>query len=277
MIAESADLKFDSGVSAGAVFDRLAASYDQDFTNSLIGRAQREIVWKVLLQNFQRNDNILELNCGTGEDAFFLADNGISVFSCDASEQMISQAERRLQRMPFKPPITFCHLPTERIAELGPDLSFDGAFSNFSGLNCIADLAPTAANLANLVKPEGSLVLCLSTRFCLSEMLFYLSQGRFRKAIRRCSGSSQATLDGASLTVFYPTLRQLRRSFSPYFRLRSVQGVGVVVPPSYLEAWVSCHPSILRLLCRLEPLLASLPVLRGLGDHVLLRFEKVSP
>jgi ubiquinone/menaquinone biosynthesis C-methylase UbiE len=78
---------------AGAVFDRLAPSYDSEFTDSIIGRAQRNSVWKVLLRTFHAGDNILELNCGTGEDALFLAQHDISVFSCDASQAMILRAE----------------------------------------------------------------------------------------------------------------------------------------------------------------------------------------
>ena len=70
---------------AGAAFDRIAPDYDRRFTDSLIGRAQRDAVWKVLTRTFRRDDKILELNCGTGEDAIYLASNGISVVALDAS------------------------------------------------------------------------------------------------------------------------------------------------------------------------------------------------
>ena len=80
---------------AGLAFDSLAERYDDIFTNSLIGRAQRHAVWTVATQTFQRGDHILELNCGTGEDALFLARLGMSVFACDASEKMIAVATRR--------------------------------------------------------------------------------------------------------------------------------------------------------------------------------------
>jgi len=58
---------------AGTAFDQLAADYDQRFTYSIIGRAQRDSILKILSNTFKANDNILELNCGTGEDAIFLA------------------------------------------------------------------------------------------------------------------------------------------------------------------------------------------------------------
>jgi ubiquinone/menaquinone biosynthesis C-methylase UbiE len=265
------------GIAAGAAFDRLAGTYDRDFTSSLIGRAQRNAVWEVLLKTYYPKDNILELNCGTGEDALFLGAHGISVFACDASQQMIARAEQRLGLSSSIPPVVFCQLPTERINELAPTVRFDGVFSNFSGLNCIEDLGPVVTALSGLVKPGGSLLLCLSTRFCLMEILYYLSRGQAAKALRRCKGYADAQLDGATLRVYYPTLRKLRRSFAPHFRLRSRVGIGVAIPPSYLEPWARRHPHTFRLLCRLESILANLPFSRATGDHILLCFEKVSP
>jgi ubiquinone/menaquinone biosynthesis C-methylase UbiE len=264
------------GSAAGAAFDRIAQDYDQVFTNTLIGRAQRDAVWKVLTRTFRANDKVLELNCGTGEDALFLAGNGISVFALDASPQMIASAERRLHHnSPENPPV-FCELPTERIGELHPETQFDGAFSNFSGLNCIADLRPVASSLASLVKQNGRLLLCFSTRFCLIEIVYYLAVGQWRKALRRCKGYTEVTIDGAQFTVYYPTLREIRRSFAPDFRLDSCTGIGVAVPPSYLEGWARRHPRLFLLLGSLEGLLAAVPVLRSTGDHVLFCFEKVS-
>ena len=260
---------------AGAAFDRVAQDYDQIFTDSLIGRAQRDAVWKVLARTFRKNDKILELNCGTGEDALFLAGNGISVFALDASRQMIVRAEQRLQHSSAQIPVVFSELPTERIGELHPETQYDGAFSNFSGLNCIADLGTVAASLAGLVKPDGRLVLCFSTRFCLIEILYYLALGQWRKAFRRCKGYAEVTLDGVQFTVYYPTVRRICRSFAPYFRLYSCTGIGVAVPPSYLETWARQHPRLFLLLRRLEERLAKLPILRSTGDHVLLRFERV--
>jgi len=261
---------------AGTVFDQLAAEYDQIFTDSIIGRAQRDSIWKILTNTFKANDNILELNCGTGEDAIFLAGRGVSVFACDASQQMIARAEQRLCRKSSILPVVFCHLPTERIGELHPELRFDGAFSNFSGLNCIDDLRAVASALSDLVKPGGLLLLCFSTRFCLIEILHYLIRSQYRKAFRRCTGHTMATLGNLQFPVYYPTLRQIRGHFAPQFRLRSYTGIGVAVPPSYCESWARQHTSLFHFLCRFEQVLATIPIFRVTGDHMLLCFEKVS-
>ena len=58
----------------------------------------------------------------------------------------------------------------------------------------------------------------------------------FRKAFRRSSGIATAKVSGFTVKVQYPTLRAVKRMFAPYFfRMRSCTGIGVAVPPSYLE------------------------------------------
>ena len=261
---------------AGAVFDQIATEYDQIFTDSLIGRAQRDAVWKVLTSTFKPDDNILELNCGTGEDAIFLGGKGISLFACDASQQMIAIAEERLRHQSPSLPVVFCHLPTERIKELNPETMFDGAFSNFSGLNCVNDLGAVAASLTDLVKEGGHLLFCFSNRFCLIEVAHYLMRGQWQKALRRWNGHTVAAFGDLKLPVYYPGLHQIRRHFAPHFTLRSYIGVGVAVPPSYCEKWVRQHRGAFRVLCRLEEILSPLPGFRLTGDHILLCFKKVS-
>src|SRR5579863_1282907 len=84
----------------GLAFDTIAEQYDDIFTRSLIGRAQRDAVWHVLEETFRAGDHVLELNCGTGEDALFLSRLGVSVFACDVSEKMIAVAARRMGKEP---------------------------------------------------------------------------------------------------------------------------------------------------------------------------------
>ena len=260
---------------AALVFDQMASEYDEVFTNSMIGRAQREPVWNKLTQIFQSGDHILELNCGTGEDALFLARNGMSVTACDASQQMINIANSRLHAEATGAQIVFNILPTERLPELQSAPVFDGAFSNFSGLNCVADLQQTAEDLATLLFPGAALLVCLSARFCLWEMFWFVLHGNFRKAFRRCSGHATAKAGDFTIDVYYPTVAELEALFSPFFVLRSCTGIGVTVPPSYVETWIRKHPNLLKMLCTIDKTISGYPVFRMLGDHVLLHFERV--
>lgn len=261
---------------AALVFDQMASKYDDVFTRSSIGRAQRDAVWSVLTQAFRSGDHVLELNCGTGEDALFLARQAISVTACDASHQMIQVASKRLQTEAPNAHVQFNLLPTERLCELKPAAMFDGAFSNFSGLNCVPDLKQAANDLATMLSINAALVICLSTRFCIWEMIWFLLHGKFRKAFRRCSGHATATVGEFTIDVYYPTVRKLQQIFAPSFVMRSCKGVGIVVPPSYVDASIRCHPKLLRLLCAIDRIICAFPGFRIFGDHMVLRFERVS-
>jgi SAM-dependent methyltransferase len=261
---------------ASLAFDLMAASYDATFTESFIGRAQRNVVWRALQHAFQPGDRVLDLNCGTGEDALFLAKRGISVLGCDISPRMIEVAKHRKSLDKAGSFAQFRVLRNEQIDSLTAIPHFDGVLSNFSGLNCVEDVSQVARKLGQLLRPAGTAIFCLSTRICLWEMAWYGARGNFKKAFRRVRGSTVARLGEISVPVWYPTIRELRRSFSPWFGLRSVRAVGLFVPPSYAESWMLRHKAVLGWLEAMDRVLAARPLLRGVGDHVLLEFEKTS-
>jgi len=259
---------------AGLAFDSIAEQYDDIFTRSLIGRAQRDAVWDVLRQNFRAGERVLELNCGTGEDALFLSRMGVFVVACDASDRMIAVAGQRMAIATLGAPVQLQVLPTERIGELRDRGPFDGVFSNFSGLNCIDDLSDTARQLATLVKHGGRLVLVLSSRVCMLESLWYLVHGEPARAVRRWKGYVTASLGGVTVDVRYPTVRDMQKMFRPAFTLRTRKGIGVTVPPSYLEHMARKYPRVLNKLQAVDQAIAHWPVGRSIADHMLLVLER---
>lgn len=260
--------------SAGEAFDGIADEYDSLFTDSVIGRMQRQAVWRRAEQVFRSGDRVLELNCGTGEDALFFSRKGISVCACDASKGMIERARKRQAAEGPAADVEFRVLATEDLQTLPMQTSFDGVFSNFSGLNCVYDLARTGRLLAERIRLGAQLLLCLSARFCAWEILHYALRGKFRKAFRRTTGISEARVGGCTLRVYYPTVREILRAFGPVFHLRSITGIAVTVPPSYLEGWARRNPRRLRVCSTLDRMVCQWPGVRVLGDHILLHLER---
>ena len=184
-----------SATPKGGPFDAVADEYDARFTNSLIGRAQRESVWLEMDRLFRPGQRILDINCGTGVDALHLAARGIHVVACDASPEMVAVARRRLEASPCRDRVDLRILAIEQIGELEKEGPYDGVLSNFAGLNCVADLRRVAHDLARLVRPGGKAILCLFGRLCLWEMV-----GTFSEEIsRRHSGGSAARVVVANL------------------------------------------------------------------------------
>jgi SAM-dependent methyltransferase len=261
-----------------APFDAVADRYDETFTLSRIGRAQRSSVWKELEKTFHSPGRVLELGCGTGVDARFLAHQGTAVFACDSSPQMISAAQRNIQELPSTGTgsVHLQLLSIEEISSLRKQGPFDGAFSNFGALNCVEDLRSLAIDLAALLKPGSPLLLCLMGPCCAWEIAWYLAEGKPGKAFRRLQrGSVSAQLtQGANVQVHYPAVHFVKRAFLPEFRLKSLKGIGVLVPPSYVESWAARFPRLFNFCLRADLVLGSCPGIRAFADHILLRFER---
>ena len=64
---------------AGAAFNRIAPQYDELWTYSSVGRLQRDTVWRRLDKLFNDGETLLDLGCGTGEDALHFMRRGMSV------------------------------------------------------------------------------------------------------------------------------------------------------------------------------------------------------
>lgn len=258
-------------------FDSIAPGYDDLFTESAIGRAQRTVIWREMDRVFHRGHRILEINCGTGVDAVHLASRGVRVEACDSSSAMIMRARDRAGAAHMEAPVAFQCLSIEEIHRLSSGGPYDGLLSNFAGLNCVPDLRPVARSLAQLVRPGGSVVLCLFGRFCLWEVAWYLFAGSSTKAFRRFAGHSvQGTLSSSvTVAVYYPSIRTLKEIFAPDFRLIRWRGVGVAVPPSYAASFASRFPRLFRVAAGIDPALGRYPVFRSLADHMVLTFQRV--
>lgn len=261
-----------------APFDEAASRYDKVFTNSRIGRAQRLSVWEEVARTFQAGDQILEIGCGTGVDACYLAERGVGVLACDSSPKMIGVAIRRLKNSPRSELIQAKILAAEHIGSLRGQRLFDGAFSNFGALNCVRDLKSLAEDLAALLRPGATALLCWMGPFCLWETLWYLLHGKPAKALRRAhrDGITTRVDGGTPVTVYYPSVRMLARTFAPQFSIKSIKGVGVTVPPSYLEPLASRFPRLLNAAVFADGVLSRCEGVRLLADHILIRLERES-
>jgi ubiquinone/menaquinone biosynthesis C-methylase UbiE len=259
-----------------APFDAVADRYDDTFTCSNIGQAQRASVWRELAKTFDPGDRILEIGCGTGVDACFLAERGVRVVACDSSPRMIEVTTRRIQENGRANLVQPLLLRAEDLTTLSRNELFDGAFSNFGALNCVEDLRRLARDLAVVLKPGAIALLCWMGPYCLWEMIWYLGHGNREKAFRRFRHDqiTARIADGIFVQVRYPRVRLLARAFAPHFRLKSFKGIGVAVPPSYLEHLAQSHPHLFQVCKRADSWLGRLPGVRALADHVLLRFER---
>ncbi|MBK6432731.1 methyltransferase domain-containing protein [Candidatus Amarolinea dominans] len=278
---------------SAAAFDDSAATYDDAFTESTIGRLLRAAVWRRLDAQFRAGDRVLELNCGTGADAIHLAQRGVHVLATDVSEAMLAVTRRKVAQAGMEELVQVAKLDIADLAAWGSSLRSEtrdqrsqdddsspsrdpisdlrppvsGLLSNFGGLNCVADLAGVAQALAGLLKPGGRAILCIMGPLAPWEWAWYLRQGQVGKAFRRLRRDG---VPWRGLTIRYPSIAALRRAFAPMFTVQRVSAIGALLPPSYVEPWAARHPALLARLNRIERRLETAWPLPWLADHYLI-------
>jgi SAM-dependent methyltransferase len=268
-------------------FDAFAATYDDDFTHSLLGQLLRPRVWDVLGRYFSAGQHVLELTCGTGEDALWLAQRGVHVTATDGSAEMVRVAKAKAEgageqgsRGAGKVEVKQVSLQEVAGGYFGGRQStvggrFDGVFSNFGGLNTIGEWRLLTAALAEIVRPGGMVILVPMGPFCPWEIFWYLAHGQPQQAFRRFARSgASARIGGSVIPIWYPLAGRLRRDFAPWFSHVETQSLELWLPPSYLDHWVNKWPGLFTRLNRFEQATARLT--GGWGDHYITIFERIN-
>ena len=262
-----------------SAFDAFAADYDADFTHSPLGRMLRRRVWGVLADYFPAGQRVLELACGTGEDAVWLARRGVAVTATDGSAEMVRLTAVKAEQAQVARLITPRRLSLQEIVtqDASQSTPYDGAFSNFGGLKVLDDWRPLAAALAQLVRPGGYLVLVPMGPICPWEIGWYGLHGQWATAVRRFRQPAAAQIGDTLIPIWYPLARRLRQDFAPWFTCVRVESLGLWLPPSYLGHGAARWPRLLpRLFAGLNWLESKTARLSGgWGDHYLLALRRV--
>jgi SAM-dependent methyltransferase len=252
-------------------FEELAERYDTDFTTTPVGSALRRIVWARLENVFQPSQRILELGCGTGEDAVRLARGGIDVVATDASPAMLAVAREKARRAGCLERTDFQCIPIEAVGRVLQGQRFDGVLSNFGALNCVRDLSSLSADLSHLVRVNGALVWVVMGRRVPWEWLWYLLRADWRRAFRRYRPQG---VEWRGVTIHYPTPAQVTAELTPRFAVTRLSPLGVALPPSYAADWFNRSPRTLAALTRLEELAQGSSALASWSDHYLLEARR---
>jgi ubiquinone/menaquinone biosynthesis C-methylase UbiE len=253
-------------------FDTVATGYDAAFTSQRLGHWLREMVWDRLAASFAPGQHVLELGCGTGEDAIWLAKRGVHVTATDASNAMLAETRRKVEQAGVGEWVTVAELDMNALG--GEVRPFDGAFSNFGPLNCVQDRPALFDMLAQSIRPGGRLVLVVMGPVCLWEIGWFFSHGNLRAARRRFRDGAEARVGGNTLRVWYPSQRRLRAELAPAFRTLEVAGIGLLLPPSDMGGLVNRVPKLAEQLARIDRRMAQTLPWRWLNDHYLLVLER---
>ncbi|MBN2175120.1 MAG: class I SAM-dependent methyltransferase [Bacteroidales bacterium] len=262
------------------MFDEVAIRYDETFTHTQIGTMQRNFVWNYLNRVLPENEmmTILELNCGTGEDAIFLAQKGHKITATDISSEMISVVKNKIAEKDLRKDIQTLQCDIRNVGDCFPEDTFNLVFSNFGGLNCLnsADLIELSGTLAKILKSGGRFIAVVMTNFCLWESLYFIAKLKFKEVFRRNTKNGMMVKVGKhEIETWYYAPGEFGQLFESNFRTLGSVPIGFAVPPSYLEPFFKTRLSFLNKLNRIDGLIQRITAMARMSDHFLIDFLKI--
>lgn len=252
-----------------ASFDKAAINYDDTFTHTAVGKMQRALVYAELSKHLTSVQNILEINCGTGEDAIWFAKQNFKITATDISPKMIEIAKSKAN-------LNFKTADINTITTTFQGENFDLLFSNFGGLNCLSksELEKFFANIDSILDEKGQLVLVIMPKNTLWERFYFLAKAQFKNISRRKKESVIAHVDGENVTTYYYNPKDIVNLAKANFETVAVKPIGFFVPPSYLDEFFKNKKGFLRFLNRLEQGIKNASSLSKYADHYIIVLQK---
>jgi SAM-dependent methyltransferase len=234
----------------------------------------RAEMWAALDATFTPGSRLIDLGCGTGLDAVRMAGAGYHVTATDWSPRMVERTRDRAERGRLTDRVRAITVGAHELSCIEED-QFDGAYSNLGALNCVPDLAGTAAQCARLLKPEGALVFAVIGRICPWEICHYAIRGNWgRIRVRFARGVVPIGMNKRVVWTRYYTPREFYRPFASHFTLQYSRGLCLFAPPPYMTWLREQHLNWYERLWRLDRRAAAYPGLRNMGDHFLIVMRK---
>ncbi len=254
-----------------AAFDGVAEHYDQHILGNPINTWLRNVSVGTLQQLFKPGSTVLEIGCGTGTETLKLAKHGVTVLACDISGKMLEILARKAKLEGLNNRVFTLHCRADGLRKgihsLGFD-KFDGAYSTYGAINTEPRLGELFRDLHDLLKEDGILVLGVWNKYCLYETLGYLLRGRPGLAFARLRNPVPIGKSRFCVASNAYSIASLGKYAASYFRLKSILGVVIILPPSNLTRYLP-KGRWLTFFKRLDLHLGRTFPFNRLGDHFL--------
>lgn len=252
-----------------AAFSQTADTYDRFAEDHPHLTRMRRKVYDHLMRVVPPPARLLELNCGSGTDAVYLAHQGHRIHAIDIAPGMLERLESKVNQLGLHDQITSQRCSFLNLDQVEGGL-YDAVFSNLGGLNCTSDLGRVVEQIPLVLRPGGALVWVVMPPICLWELIM-LFAGQTRYAVRRLKRKGTlAHLEGRYFPVYYFTPQQVVAALEPRFQIVSIEGLSVMTPTAESKNMAKNHVKLYRALAWLDDKLSPHWPWRGWGDFFII-------
>lgn len=253
-------------------FSRQSQIFDTLYKENKLSEYLRSKFRTEVLSQLRPGSRILEINCGTGMDAIYFARQGHSVLATDNAPGMLAQLDQKLAENGLDGQIHTQRCSFHDLNSLRPQ-TFDHIISNFGGLNCTDRLDEVLRQMAPLLNPSGKITLMIMPKVTPWELIL-LFKGKFKTAFRRFKKSTPAHIEGVHFLCYYYNPGYVLRTLKKEFRLLTLKGIFITVPPEFYENFVERYPRLFKILSAVDQSICRFFPFTHCCDHYLITLEK---
>lgn len=233
----------------------------------------RTITRAHVLNYIQAGEQMLELNCGTGLDAFFFAEAGLQVHATDNADGMLEQVALKLKALPLTQ-VTYEKCSFNTLDQLKTAQPFDHLFSNYGGLNCAGDIESVIKQMDRHLKPGGMAHLVFIAPVCLWEWAT-IFKGKYKFAFRRLTKKGvRSHLEGHYFDTYYYSPAAIKKAFGARYELIQLRSMGCFMPPTFNDYFPAKYPKIFHALKKIELSLNTTWPFNRMGDLFIISVKK---
>jgi len=254
----------DTGHDSVALYDAIAAGYEQGYAEATHQRAYDELAWRRATALLPPPPcTVIDAGCGTGRWAEWLLQRGHRVIGIEQSVEMIRQLERRRLGPAFS--LVRGDMAAADLREVGADAVFAMGSLQFS-----PDPAAQLMRFAGWVRPGGVVAVYVDSLVAL--VLELLRLGKTEEALLRLrSGRGEWRTHGQSAAVHLYNQSRLHDDFTAA-GLTDIRAHGLLVSAS-AHGSAACtrmmREDAAGFMAR-EEVLADAPLLVDVGKHILM-------
>lgn len=256
-------------------FSEQSVIFDSITTNNPMEVLYRNFTRAKVQSYLKKGQHLLELNCGTGLDAIFFAEQGLNVLATDNSEGMLLQSREKIKQHTLQNQILLQPCSFNDLSPLPTGKKYDHVFSNFGGLNCSEDLSVVIQQVDARLKKGALVHWVMIAPLCPWEWLSVF-KGRFSYAFRRLNKRGVASkIDGNPFLTYYYSSAYIKRKFGEKYQIVQLHGMGCFLPPTYKEHFPNRWPRLFAILKALETKLSGFWPFNRFGDLYLISLQKI--
>ena len=253
------------------IFSEAASIYDERIQANFINVGIREKEIEYVLKRYKQGWKLLEIGCGTGEEAKkIIKATGCDLTCIDVSKGMIDFASSKMSKSGLANKFVGIRLPASSLSSIRK--RFEIVYSFNGALNNEPLLEEFFQTLEEIVETGGYFIVSIRNRLSLGEIIVDLIRLKFRIIIERIEGEMLVEVVGKGVKSHYFFNSEFLKAVPSCFELQQIRGLGIFAIPSFHQKIKA--EGVKSLLRKLEAAFADLPPFNRLGDETLFVFQK---